>query len=93
MEKTDPEHEKKQAEVRNVYREVKILRKETGSGDEMLTAILSYGERLGIRTIGHLYPDRQPNEEHGYVFRNHDYIRNGTLSLMAGIDLVSSYII
>ena len=93
MEKTDPEHEKKQAEVLHVYREVKILREETGSGKGMLTSILSYDEKPGIQAIGNLYSDRQPNEEHGYVSRNHDYIRNGTLSLMAGIDLVSGHII
>ena len=93
MEKTDPEHGKKQAEVLHVYREVKILREETGSSEGMLTSILSYDEKPGIQAIGNLYPDRQPNEEHGYVSRNHDYIRNGTLSLMAGIDLVSGHII
>ena len=38
-------------------------------------------------------PDGQPNEEHGYVSRNHDYVRNGTLSLIAGIDLISGNII
>ena len=93
MERTDPKHEKKQAEVLHVYREVKILREETGTSEERLTAILSYDEKPGIQAIGNLYPDGQPNEEHGYVSRNHDYVRNGTLSLMAGIDLISGNII
>ena len=93
MEKTDPEREKKQAEVLHVYREVKILREEDIPDREMLTAILSYDEKPGIQAISNIYPDKQPDETNGYVSRNHDYRRNGTLSLMAGIDLVSGHII
>ena len=92
MEKTDPEHEKKQAEVIHVYREVKILREENGPGREMLNAILSYDEKPGIQAISNIYLDKQLDETNGYVYRNHDYRRNGTLSLMPGIDLVSGHI-
>ncbi|EQD49579.1 Integrase catalytic region, partial [mine drainage metagenome] len=91
MEKTDPEHEKKQTEVLHVYREVKVLRE--GGDTEKLCAILSYDEKPGIQAIGNIYPDKQPNEKHGYISRNHDYKRNGTLSLMAGIDLISGQLI
>jgi hypothetical protein len=35
--------------VRYVYKEVKILRKETGSGNGILTTILSYDEKLAYR--------------------------------------------
>ena len=93
MEKTDPEHENKQAEVLHFYRDVKILREENESAKEMLTAMLSYNEKPGIQTISNIYPDKPPNEANGYVSRNHDYRHNGTLSLMAGIDLVSGHII
>lgn len=92
MEKTDPDHEGKQAEVLHVYREVKMIRDEAGDGGNKLTAILSYDEKPGIQATGNLYPDKPPNQEHGYVSRNHDYRRYGTLSLMAGIDLVSGNI-
>ncbi len=90
MEKTDPEHERKEAEVLHVYREVKTIREE---GSEKLSAILSYDEKPGIQAIGNIYPDKQPDENHGYVSRNHDYKRNGTLSLLAGIDLITGQII
>ena len=93
MEKTDPEHENKQAEVFHVYREVMILREENGPSRETLTAILSYNEKPGIQAIRNIYLDKPPDETNGYVSRNHDYQRNGTLSLMAGIDLVSGHII
>ena len=64
MEKTDPEHERKEAEVLHVYREVKTIREE---GSEKLSAILSYDEKPGIQAIGNIYPDKQPDEDHGYV--------------------------
>ena len=78
MGKTDPEHEKKQAEALHVYKEVKILREENGPGREMLTVILSYDEKPGIQAISNIYPDKQPDETNGYVSRNHGYRRNGT---------------
>ena len=90
MEKTDPEHEKKQAEVLHVYREVKTLRKED---TDSLTAFLSYDEKPGVQATGNIYPDRQPDGDHGEIYRNHDYIRHGTLSLLAGIDLITGHII
>lgn len=90
MEKTDPEHEKKEAEILHVYREVRTLKE---NARDSLTAFLSYDEKPGIQATGNMYPDKQPDQEHGDVYRNHDYIRHGTLSLMAGIDLTSGHII
>jgi transposase len=90
MEKIDPEHERKETEILHVYRDVKILKK---SGEESLTAVLSYDEKPGIQAIGNIYPDKSPDPDHGYVSRNHDYVRHGTLSLMAGIDLFTGHII
>ena len=90
MEKTDHEHERKQAEVLHVYKEVKILRENNSS---FLAAFLSYDEKPSIQATGNIYPDRQPDSNHGEVYRNHDYIRYGTLSLLAGIDLINGHII
>ena len=90
MEKTDPEHERKETEVLHVYRDVKILKK---SGENSLIAVLSYDEKPGVQAIGNIYPDKSPDQDHGYVSRNHDYVRHGTLSLMAGIDLFTGHII
>lgn len=90
MERTDPDHERKEAEVLHVYRDVKIIR---DSGDNAMKAVLSYDEKPGIQAIGNLFPDKEPDENHGYVSRNHDYRRHGTLSLMAGIDLFTGHII
>lgn len=90
MERTDPEHERKETEILHVYREVKILKE---SGVNKLTAILSYDEKPGIQAIGNIYPDKPPDQDHGSVSRNHDYVRHGTVSLLAGIDLITGHII
>ena len=85
-EKIDPEFESKEREILHAYREVQIYRE---SGNNDLIAFLSYDEKPGLQALGNIYPDRNPTLEHGTVARNHDYIRHGTLSLLAGIDLVS----
>ncbi len=90
MERTDPEHERKEAEVLHVYREVRVLR---DTQDQKLTAILSYDEKPGIQATGNIFPDKAPDQDHGSVSRNHDYVRHGTVSLLAGIDLITGHII
>jgi len=90
MEKTDPDHERKETEVLHVYREAKILR---DTRDQKLITVLSYDEKPGIQAIGNIYPDKPPDLDHGSVSRNHDYVRHGTVSLLAGIDLITGHII
>jgi transposase len=76
------------AEVLCVYREVAVLRAadaETGS-----VAIISYDEKPGIQAIGHTAPDLLPNPGIRQTFaRDHEDKRHGTLSLLAGIDLLT----
>ena len=55
--------------------------------------IISYDEKPGIQAIGNVYPDLMPVE--GYystIARDYEYKRHGTLSLLAGIDLISGRI-
>jgi transposase len=55
--------------------------------------IVSYDEKPGIQAIGNKYPDLMPVEEkHPTVSRDYEYIRYGTLSLLAGIDLFTGVI-
>ncbi len=58
-----------------------------------LTVKLSYDEKPVIQAMGIIYPDKPSDEENGYVSRNHDYKRNGALSLLSGIDLLTGQII
>jgi transposase len=88
LERRDPAFEMKMAEVLCVYREVAVLRAtEAGAGN---VAVLSYDEKPGIQAIGNTAPDLPPKPGvHAAFARDHEYQRHGTLSLLAGIDLLT----
>jgi transposase len=102
LEKRDPEFEPKMAEILCVYRHVAVLRAqrepgasagEDGNGDEKSLAIISYDEKPGIQAIGTTAPDRPPLPRTSpRVMRDHEYQRYGTLTLMAGIDLLTGQV-
>lgn len=54
-----------------------------------MTHTVSYDKKPGIQAIANKYPDHNPTEENGYVRRDYEYVRLGTLSLLAGIDLLT----
>jgi transposase len=55
--------------------------------------IVSYDEKPGIQAIGNVYPDLMPVKGHySTIARDYEYKRHGTLSLLAGIDLISGKI-
>jgi transposase len=95
LERRDPAFERKMAEVLCVYREVAVLRAaEAGAGDRAreggTVAIISYDEKPGIQAIGNTAPDLPPKPGvHATFARDHEYTRHGTLSLLAGIDLLT----
>ena len=90
LEKRDVEFERKMAEVLCVYKQVEILRQ---SGRQDLVAVLSYDEKPGIQAIGNTAPDWPPAPgQHAQWGRDHEYVRHGTLSLMAAIDLLSGHV-
>ena len=52
--------------------------------------IISYDEKPGIQAIGNRYPDLMPVPGmYANVSRDHEYVRHGTISLLAGIDLLT----
>jgi transposase len=76
------------ADVLCVYREVAVLR--ASKAAETNVAIISYDEKPGIQAIGNTAPDLPPQpESHATFARDHEYKRHGTLSLLAGIDLLT----
>jgi transposase len=93
LEQRDPDFAAKMAEVRCVYREVRILKKaaavsKKAPGDAV--AIISYDEKPGIQAIATTAPDLPPEPGvHATFAREHEYVRHGTVSLLAGIDLVT----
>ena len=51
--------------------------------------IQAHAEEAGIQAVANKYPDYNPTEENGYIRRDYEYVRLGTLSLLAGIDLLT----
>ena len=101
LEKRDPEFEPKMAEILCVYRQVAMLRGQAESGQSQgqdsgggaNLAIVSYDEKPGIQAIATTAPDRPPLPgKSPTVMRDHEYKRHGTLTLMAGIDLLTGHV-
>ena len=96
LEKRDPAFPQKMAEVLCVYSEVEILKKRAAAALKKnekpsdAVAILSYDEKPGIQAIATTSPDLPPQPGvHASFARDHEYKRHGTVSLLAGIDLLS----
>jgi transposase len=96
LERRDAEFEQKMAEVLCVYREVQVLKKaaakakKTSNKPRKPVAIVSYDEKPGIQAIATTSPDLPPVPGTYATFsRDHEYKRHGTLSLLAGIDLLT----
>ena len=91
LERRDDAFEAKMAEVLCVYREVAILKENDAAAADV--AILSYDEKPGIQTIGNTAPDLPPRPgAHEAFARDHECKRHGTLSLLAGIDLLTGHV-
>ena len=92
LERRDAAFEQKMAEVLCVYREVQVLRKAAAKPRKRSkpVAIVSYDEKPGIQAIATTGPDLPPKPSVYATFaRDHEYKRHGTLSLLAGIDLLT----
>jgi len=92
LERRDPAFAEKMAEVLCVYREVEVLKEAAAAAPTTreAAAIVSYDEKPGIQAIASTGPDLPPEPgRHAAVARDHEYKRLGTVSLLAGVDLVT----
>jgi transposase len=93
LERRDPQFAEKMAEVLCVYRQVKLLKKAALASKKKpsdAVAIISYDEKPGIQAIATTSPDLPPEPHvHATFARDHEYKRQGTVSLLAGIDLLT----
>ncbi len=93
LEQRDPDFAEKMAEVLCVYRQVKILKEAASASKKKKpaeVAIISYDEKPGIQAIATTAPDLPPEPGiHATLAREHEYKRHGTVSLLAGIDLIT----
>jgi len=96
LERRDAEFEEKKAEVLDVYRQVKSLKEAAATAKTKpsdAVAIISYDEKTGIQAIANTAPDLPPVPGvHATFARDHEYKRYGTVSLLAGIDLLTGQV-
>ena len=93
LERRDPDFAEKMAEVLCVYRKVKLLKKAAAASRKKpsdAVAVISYDEKPGIQAIATTAPDLPPVPGvHAAFAREHEYKRHGTVTLMAGINLLT----
>ena len=93
LEKKDPDFSAKCHEVLLLYKRVEmelVFRDTLSSSSQPNGAVfVSYDEKPGIQAIGNVHPDRRPSADNGFTRRDYEYKRHGTLSLLAGIDLIT----
>lgn len=93
LERRDPNFEEKMQEVMYVYEEVSLMKEFDSKGEFDNSAVISYDEKPGIQAIENTAPDLQPVPGvHSCISRDHEYKRHGTVSLLAGIDLVTGHV-
>lgn len=92
-EKPDPDFEQKMHDVLLVYKQVSLQSNENGDiiipENEPTVHTVSCDEKLGIQAIATTGADLRPTTENGCVYRDAEYKRLGTFSLLAGIDLLT----
>jgi len=91
-EKRDPEFDKKMHDVLVVYKQIELQFDEDGQvlpSEGIKINTISYDEKPGIQAIANTSADRMPTASKGYRQRDYEYKRLGTLSLLAGIDLLT----
>ena len=92
-EKRDPDFETKMHDVLVVYKQVEMQFDEDGNiivpTDSPMIHTVSCDEKPGIQAIATTSEDLRPTAGNGCVYRDYEYKRLGTLSLIAGIDLLT----
>ena len=92
-EKRDPDFEQKMHDVLLVYKQVSLQFDEDGNiiipENEPMVHTVSCDEKPGIQAIATTGDDLRPTTETGCVYRDAEYKRLGTLSLLTGLDLLT----
>jgi transposase len=91
-EKRDPNFDEKMHEILVVYKQIEMQFDEDGKllpFEGIRVNTISYDEKPGIQALANTSPDRMPISVNGYRQRDYEYKRLGTVSLLAGIDLLT----
>ena len=94
LEKRDPEFDRKMKDVLMVYQEVAVQNEALAKGEEPLQAVtVSVDEKPGVQAIGNTAADLPPVAgKYATVGRDSEYIRYGTLSILAALDLHNGHV-
>jgi transposase len=96
-EKRDPEFETKMHDVLLVYKQIEMQFSEDGQiiipDEGPMVHTISCDEKPGIQAIETTSDDLRPTPENSCVYRDYEYKRLGTLSLLAGMDLLTGKVI
>ena len=97
LERKEPDFGPQMHEVLVVYKQVPLFFDEAGNliipMEEPKIVTISYDEKQGIQVLQNIAPERPPTAEHGMCARDYEYKRLGTLSLLAGLDLLTEEVI
>ena len=95
LEQRDTQFERKMAEVLMVYRDVNLYRAEAVHDSRPLPVYtVSVDEKPGVQALGTTAPDLPPVPgKYPGIGRDHEYVRHGTLSILAALDLHTGEII
>ena len=95
LEKRDPEFERKMQEVLMVYQDVSLFPAgATGGNRSTPIYTVSVDEKPGVQAIGLTAPDLPPIPgKESSVARDYEYVRHGTMSILAALDLHTGEII
>ena len=92
-EKRDPDFEAKKHDVLLVYKQITMQFDKDGNiiipEDGPMVHTISCDEKPGIQAVATTGDDLRPTTQNGCVMRDAEYKRLGTLSLLAGIDLLT----
>ena len=94
LERRDPHFLSKMKDVLLVYQEVALQNEAVLNGaPQPIVITVSVDEKPGVQAIGNTAPDLPPvAREYPTVARDHEYIRYGTWSIMAALDLHDGHV-
>ena len=94
LERRDPDFESKMRIVLLIYKEVATENKTAASNGGMRDVVtVSVDEKPGVQATANTSPDLPPVPgRHSTFARDHEYVRHGTLSILAGLDLFDGHV-
>ena len=94
LERRDPNFQPKMKDVLLVYQEVALQNEAVKNGaPQPIVITVSVDEKPGVQAIGNTASDLAPVAgKHATVARDHEYIRYGTWSILAALDLHNGHV-